>query len=101
MEEREPFDGAAGEDYKKGVDEFEEFGEVEDVGPEEGGPRWWGFDREAEDPFGSGGLGEGGERAGDGHGDGEEEKEEVVGGGDGAEEGGWERREAGEVEEGG
>lgn len=100
MEEGQPALAATGEDDQEGVDEFEEFGEVEDVCPEEDGAIGWGLvDGEAEDVFGVGGLGEGGEGAGEGHGEGEEEEEEVVGGGDGAEEGGGESGEAGSVEE--
>lgn len=100
VEEGQPPLAATGEDDQEGVDEFEEFGEVEDVGPEEDGAIGWGLvDGEAEDVFGVGGLGEGGEGAGEGHGEGEEEEEEIMGGGDGAEEGRGERGEAGSVEE--
>ncbi|KAK9286810.1 hypothetical protein L1049_015215 [Liquidambar formosana] len=94
VEKREPSDGTAAEDDQEGVDEFEEFGEVEDVGPEEEGAAWRGMiGGEAEQPReerGRRGEGEGGEGAADGHGEGEEEEGEVVDGGDEAEEGGVE-----------
>ena len=85
VEEGQPFD-APTKDDQEGVNKFNDFREVEDVGPEEGGPGGRGVGWEAEDPTGIGGLGGGGEGASDDHRKGKEEEEEVVGGGDWAEE---------------
>ncbi|KAF7803644.1 hypothetical protein G2W53_042755 [Senna tora] len=100
VEEREASDGV-GEDDEERVDEFEDFGEVEDVGPEEEWAGGRGVGREAEDPaeVRSVGGGEGGEDASEGHEEGEEEEEEVVDGGDGLEEAGRKGREGEEGEE--
>lgn len=84
VEEGQPFD-APTKDDQEGVNKFNDFREVEDVGPEEGGPGGRGVGWEAEDPTGIGGLGGCGEGASDDHRKGKEEEEEVVGGGDGAE----------------
>ena len=89
VEEGEPFDAPTQYDQES-VYEFNYLREVEDVGPEKGGPGGRGVGREAEDPTAIGGLGGGGERASDGHSEGEEEEKKVVGGGDGAEEDGVE-----------
>lgn len=71
VEEREPVDGAT-EDDQKGVYELEDLGEVEDVGPEEEGPSWWCFRRDADDPVDVRRMEQGRESASDGHGEGEE-----------------------------
>lgn len=89
---------AAGEEDEGGVDELVDFGEVEDLGPEEDGAGGGSGGREAEEPGEGGHLCGGGERAADGHGGGEEEEEDVVGDGEEAEEGGGERREREEAE---
>lgn len=69
------------------------------MGPEEYGSTWRGLVRgEAEDPAVVGHLGEGGEGATDRHHEGEEEEDEVVDGGDEAEEGGVEGGEGRAVE---
>lgn len=98
VEEGQPFD-APTQDDQEGVDKFNDFGEVEDVGPEECGSGGRGVGWEAEDPTGIGGLGGGGEGASDGHRKGEEEEEEVVGRGDGTEEEGVEGGDSGAGEE--
>ncbi|KZV27251.1 hypothetical protein F511_04704 [Dorcoceras hygrometricum] len=91
VEEGEPpVTGSAQED-QQGVDEFEDLGEVEHVGPEEGGSSWRGVvEWEANGPAEVVGrrLVEGGEGAADDHEEGEEAEDEVVGGGDEAERGG-------------
>lgn len=68
---------AAGEENEKSVNELVEFGKVEDVGPEEEGTlRKGGGRREAEEVARR--EGKGGEGAAKRHGEGEEEKDEVV-----------------------
>ncbi|KAL8151726.1 hypothetical protein V2J09_021534 [Rumex salicifolius] len=92
VEERQPSDAAADYDQEC-VGEFEEFGEIEDVGPEEErAPAGDLVLREAEEPGVVREGGEGGEGAAGGHGDGEEEDREVVEDGDGAEDGRRRRR---------
>lgn len=78
VEEREPLDGIA-ENDQESVHELQNLGEVEDVGPEEEGPRGRGVWREANDPVEMRPcVGEDGEGATEGHGEGEEEEGEVV-----------------------
>jgi hypothetical protein len=85
VEEGEPPSGIT-EDYQKGVYEFEDLGEVEDVGPEKEGPSGRNVRWEAKDPVEVRSVGEDGEGAADGHDKGEEEEGEVVDSGDGFEE---------------
>lgn len=98
VEEGKAFDGS-GEDDEESVKEFEEFGEVEDVGPEEEGAGGRVVGREADGGAEGGGVGEDGKGGGDGHCEGEEGESEVVEGGEGFEEGRWERGEREEEEE--
>ncbi|KAL0909019.1 hypothetical protein M5K25_023541 [Dendrobium thyrsiflorum] len=88
---------AASEEDEGGVDELVDFGEVEDLGPEEDGAGGGGGGRKAEEPSKGGHLGEGGDRAADGHDGREEEEEEVMDGGEEAEEGGGEGGESKEA----
>ncbi|KAJ4963167.1 hypothetical protein NE237_023106 [Protea cynaroides] len=74
------------EEDKGCIDEFKDLREVEDVSPEEDGTRRWGVRWEAEDPTDVMHLVSGGDSASDGHGEGEDEEDEVVDGGDEAEE---------------
>lgn len=98
MEEGKPSVAAAENDEER-VDEFKKFGEVEDLSPEEDGAAWTGLVRwEAEDPAVVGHLGESGKGTSDGHDEGEDEENEVVKGGDEAEECGIEGGEMGVVE---
>lgn len=102
VEEGEASEGA-GEDDEERIEEFEDFGEVEDVGPEEEGPGGIGVGWEADGPAEVRGVDEEGEGAAQEHEEGEEEEEEVVEGGDGLQEAvweGWEREEGEEEGEG-
>lgn len=96
MEEGQPPSGITDND-QKGVHEFKDLGEVEDVGPEKEGPSGRGMQWEANDPVEVRSVGEDGEGATDGHDEGEEEEGEVVDGGDGFEEAGAEGGERDEV----
>lgn len=79
MEEREPLKGSA-EDDQESVCEFKNLREVEHVSPEEERSCWWGVRWQADDPTWMSHVVNGGESASNGHGEGEEEGEEVVNG---------------------
>lgn len=99
MEERQPLKGPTKDD-QEGVHKLVDFGEVEDIGPEEERPRWWGFGWEADDPERVRCVGEDGDQGTNGHDEGEEEEVEVVDGGDGFEAAWFDKweREVGEEE---
>ncbi|CAI8591509.1 unnamed protein product [Vicia faba] len=98
VEEGETFDGSREED-EESVYEFDEFRDVEDVGPEEEGSGGRGVGRETDGGAEVGGVGKDGEGGGDSHNEGEDGESEVVEGGEGLEEGRWERGEREEEEE--
>lgn len=87
VEEGEPLEGVT-ENDQEGVHEFENLGEVEDVGPEKEGPGGTGVWRETDDPVEVRRVGDDGEGATDSHDEGEEEEGEIVEGGDGFEDAG-------------
>lgn len=77
MEECQPF-GRPTQDDQEGIDEFQDFGKVEDVGPEEERATWRGFEGKTKNVMKVRCVGESGECASQGHCEGESKEDKVM-----------------------